>query len=125
MAAEVTLTEETFGVIKKIKWAWKAHTDGKVAKTTPKASTTKTYNGELVRLVTIPDSTTAPTDNYDIKIYDDDGVDVLVGAGADRDSAATEQVLAENLGVVANDKLTLEIENAGSGAKGTTILYIR
>lgn len=125
MAAAVTLTEETFGVIKKIKWVWTAHTDGKVAKTTANAVTTKAYNGELVRLVTIPDGTSAPSDNYDIKIYDDDGVDALIGAGADRDTANTEQVLAANLGVVANDKLTLEIEGAGSGGKGTTILYIR
>lgn len=125
MAAAVTLSEENFGVIKKIKWQWTAHTDGKVAKTTANAVTTKAYNGELVRLITIPDGTTAPTDNYDIKIYDDDGVDILVGAGADRDTANTEQVLATSLGVVANDKLTLEVENAGSGGKGTVILYVR
>lgn len=125
MAAAVTLSEEVFGVIKKIKWQWTAHTDGKVAKTTANAVTKNVYNGELVRLITIPDATTAPDDNYDIKVYDDDGVDVLIGAGTDRDAANTEQVLAANLGVVANDKLTLEIENAGSGGKGTVILYIR
>ena len=125
MAATVTLTEEVIGVIKKIKWDWTAHTDGKVAKTTANAATTKAYNGEIVRLVTIPDGTTAPSDNYDVKIYDEDDVDALIGAGADRDTANTEQVLGSNLGVVANDKLTLEIENAGSGGKGTTIVYVR
>ena len=125
MAAVVTLSEENFGVIKKIKWEWTAHTDGKVAKTTANAATSKIYNGELVRLITIPDGTTAPTDNYDAKIYDDDGVDVLIGAGADRDTADTEQVLASYLGVVANDKLTLEVDGAGDGAKGTIILYVR
>lgn len=125
MAAAVTLSEEVFGVIKKIKWQWTAHTDGKVAKTTTNAVTTKAYNGELVRMITIPDGTKAPTDDYDIKIYDDDGVDVLIGAGADRDISNTEQVLAANLGVVANDKLTLEIDGAGDGGKGTVILYIR
>jgi hypothetical protein len=125
MAAAVTLSEEVFGVIKKIKWQWTAHTDGKVAKTTTNAATMNVYNGELVRLITIPDGTSVPTDNYDVHIYDDDGVDVLIGAGTDRDAANTEQVLAANLGVVANDKLTLEIENAGSGGKGTVILYIR
>ncbi len=125
MAAAVTLSEETFGVVKKIRWQWIAHTDGKVAITTENATTTKAYNGEVVRLVTVPDGTTAPSDNYDIKIYDEDETDVLMGGGADRDTAITEQVAAASLGVVANDKLTLYVEGAGSGGKGTTILYIR
>jgi phage tail protein X len=124
LPAEITLTEETFGVIKKITWKWTAHTDGKVAITTPNAKTTKSYNGEIVRLVTIPDATTAPTAAYDVKIYDDDSVDALVGAGADRSATATEQVLASNLGVIANDHLALYVENAGAG-KGTVILYVR
>lgn len=125
MAAAVTLTEERIGVIKKITWAWTAHTDGKVAITTTNAVTVGIYNGEIVRLVTVPDGVAAPTDNYDVMIYDGDSVDVLVGAGADRDTANTEQVLASSLGVVANDKLTLYVENAGSGGKGTVYLYIR
>lgn len=124
MAASVTKTEETFGVIKKIKWVWVAHTDGKVVTTTAGAITDKAFNGEIVRLVTIPDGTTAPTDDYDVYVYDEDNADVLMGAGKDRDTANTEQVLAANLGVVANDKLTLYVENAGTG-KGTVILYVR
>lgn len=125
MAAVVTLTEETFGVIKKIKWEWTAHTDGKVAVVTPNAVTTKAYNGEFVRLVTIPDATTAPTAAYDVKVYDGDDTDALMGGGADRSATATEQVAAASLGVVANDKLTLYVEGAGSGGKGTVILYVR
>lgn len=125
MAASVILTEEIIGVIKKIKWQWTSHTDGKVATTTTNAVTTKAYNGEIIRLVTIPDGTTAPTDNYDVKVYDGDNTDALVNAGADRDTTNTEQVLAANLGVVANDKLTLYVENAGDSKKGTVILYIR
>ena len=126
MAAAVTLTEEIIGVIKKITWAWTAHTDGKVATTTTNAVTTKTYNGEIVRLVTVPDGSSAPSDNYTVQIYDGDSVDVLVAAAtANRDTANTEQVLASSLGVVANDKLTLYVEGAGSGGKGTVYLYIR
>jgi hypothetical protein len=125
MAAEVTKTEETLGVIKKITWAWTAHTDGKVATTTVGAVTGKAYNGEIVRLVTIPDATTAPSDNYDVYVYDEDSADVLMAAGKDRDAANAEQVLASNLGVVANDKLTLYVEGAGSGGKGIVHLYVR
>jgi hypothetical protein len=125
MAASVTLTEETIGVIKKIKWVWTAHTDGKVAVATANAVTTKTYNGELVRLVTIPDGVTAPTADYDVYVYDGDSVDALMAGGLNRHTSNTEQVAAASLGVVANDTLTLYVENAGNGGKGTTILYVR
>ena len=125
MAATVTLTEETFGPIKKITWAWTAHTDGKVAVATAGAETTGTYDGEIIRLVTVPDGTDAPDDNYDVFVYDEDDTDVLMGAGADRDTANTEQVLASSLGCVAYDKLTLYVENAAASNKGTVILYIR
>lgn len=125
MAATVTLTEETFGPIKKITWAWTAHTDGKVAVATAGAETTGTYDGEIIRLVTVPDGTDAPDDNYDVFVYDEDDTDVLMGAGADRDTANTEQVLASSLGCVAYDKLTLYVESAAASNKGTVILYIR
>jgi hypothetical protein len=126
MAASVTLTEETFGVIKKIAWAWTAHTDGKVATSTDNAVTTKAYNGEIVRLVTVADGDTAPSDNYTVLIYDEDDTDVLMAAATgNRDAANTEQVAASSLGVLANDTLTLYIEGAGSGGKGTVYLYIR
>jgi hypothetical protein len=126
MAASVTLTEETIGVIKKIAWNWTAHTDGKVATTTTNAETTKAYNGEIVRLVTVPSGISAPSDNYTVLIYDDDDTDVLMAAATgNRDTANTEQIAASSLGVVANDKLTLYIEGAGSGGKGTVYLYIR
>lgn len=125
MAASITKTEETFGVIKKISWAWTADTDGKVAKATANATTAAVLNGEIVRLVTVPDATSAPSDNYDVYIYDEDGLDVLLGAGKDRDTATAEQVAAANLSVVANDRLTLYVEGAGSGGKGTVHLYIR
>jgi len=126
MAATVTLVEETIGTVKKISWAWVAHTDGKVALATTNAKTTKAYNGEILRLVTIPDGTTAPSDNYTVQVNDEDGTDVLIGAAtANRDAANTEQVIASSLGCVANDKLNLYVEGAGSGGKGTVHLYIR
>ena len=125
MAAEVTLSEERIGVIKKITWQWTAHTDGIVAAATANAETTYAYNGEIVRLVTVP-HTNAPDDNYTVIVYDEDDVDVLMGAATgNRDTANTEQVAASSLGVVANDKLTLYVSGAGSGNQGTVHLYIR
>jgi hypothetical protein len=126
MAAVVTKTEETFGVIKKITWQWTAHTDGVVAAATANAKTAGTYNGEIVRLVTVPGTAgDAPDDNYSVAVYDEDSVDVLLGAGASRDTANTEQVAASSLGVVANDTLNLYVSGAGASNKGTVHLYIR
>ena len=126
MAAVVTCTEETFGVIKKITWEWTAHTDGVVAAATPNAETTKVYNGEFVRLVTVPGAgDDAPDADYDVYVYDDDDVDALMAGGVNRHTSNTEQVAASSLGVVANSKLNLYVSGAGSGNKGTVHLYIR
>jgi hypothetical protein len=126
MAAEVTCAEETYGSVKKITWAWTAHTDGVVAAATTNAESTKVYNGEIIRLVTIPGAGgDAPDADYDVYIYDDDDTDVLMAGGLNRHTSNTEQVLASSLGCVANDKLTLYVSGAGSGHKGTVHLYIR
>lgn len=124
MAMSVTITEEKFGnslePLNKIKFVWITAADG-----TATGTTTNSYTGEIIRLVTVPNGVTAPTDNYDIIINDEDTTDVLMGAGADRDTANTEQVLATSLGCVANDKLSLSISNAGDSKSGTVYLYIR
>ena len=124
MAESVTIVEEKFGnalePLQKIAFTWVSAADG-----TATGQTTNTYTGEIIRLVTVPSPTAAPTDNYDIAINDEDTTDVLMGAGANRDTANTEQVLASSLGCVANDKLTLEITNAGNTKGGTVYLYIR
>ena len=128
-AQTCTITEETFGTIKKVKWVWIA-TDAGIVTTSAVAGlnpqTTNVYSGEIIRLVTIPAGTTsAPDDNYNVYVYDDDDTDVLMGGGATRDTANTEQVLGTSLGCVANDKLELGITAAGDANGGTVILYIR
>lgn len=117
----VTITEETYGTVKKVKFEWTSAADG-----TASGTTEKSYSGEIIRLVTIPaGGGDAPTDNYDVVINDEDTADVLMGAGANRDTANTEQVLASSLGCVANDKLDIAVSNAGNAKKGTVIVYIR
>lgn len=127
MAASVTCTEITHKPIKKITWAWTAHTDGKVATTTTNAATTNYYTGTIERLVTVPGAgADQPDDNYTVKVYDSDSVDVLMAAAtANRDELNTEQVAASSLGIVCASKLTLYVEGAGSGLKGIVHLYIR
>lgn len=124
MAEACTITEETLGSVKKIKWAWTSAADGSVGAAAVSSTTTGVYNGECLRLITDPGAT-APTDNYDVVINDGDGVDVLIGAGANRDTSTTEQVIASSLGCVANDTLTLLVTNAGDSKTGVVYLYIR
>lgn len=119
-----TITEETFNTIKKITFAWTSSADG--GGLVSEHTTTGAYSGEVLRLVTVPaPGADAPDDNYNVAINDEDGTDVLMGGGALRDTANTEQVLASSLGCVANDKLTLGITAAGATNKGTVYLYIR
>lgn len=102
--------------------------------------TTRKIVGELIKLVTDPGAT-APTDNYDVVITDEEGVDVLAacvttGRAADRDTANSEQVyffvenldaspLASSVHPVVCDALTITISNAGNSKVGQLILYYR
>ena len=51
------------------------------------------FNGKILRAVTNPDGTDAPTDDYDITLTDEDGLDLAQGVLADRDTANSEQVV--------------------------------
>jgi hypothetical protein len=120
----VVISEEMFGTVKKITFAWTTGTGGDVNLATK--TTTYFFSGAIERLVTVPGTVgDAPTNLYGVAINDEDGTDVLMGAGAGRSNTLTQQVLASSLGFVANDKLTLSITAAGDTKKGTVYLYIR
>lgn len=120
-AGTVTVTEQTFGIVKKITWAWTSSAGGAADK-----QTTKVYDGKLVALETIPaGGGSAPSDNYGITVADADGHDVLAGAGAARDTANTEIVAEASLGAVAGSPLYLHVTAAGNGKGGTAILWVR
>ena len=121
MTMSCTITEERHGTVKKVKAVWVSAANG-----TASGTTTYAYSGEIIRLVTVPAAAgSAPTDDYDVVVNDEDSTDVLMGAGANRDTANTEQVLASSLGCVANDKLAFAISNAGDTKGGTVYVYIR
>lgn len=123
-----TVTEETSGTIKKIKWAWTAGDaaapaqDGGCTK-----QTTYAYSGVIVAVAQLPGTAgDQPTNLYDVTITDEDSVDVIGGLGIDLSNAAnTWKETCDGLGAVANDKLTLNVSNAGTSNTGTTIVYIR
>jgi hypothetical protein len=116
----MSVTEAVHGSCKKIRWSWTSDGSGDASE-----ATTKAYDGKLIGLTTDPDGSAAPTDNYDIVITDGDGDDVLLGAGADRDTANTEHVAEASLGAVAGSKLTLVVSAAGAAKEGVVVLYVR
>jgi hypothetical protein len=121
MAMSVTIAETRHTAVKKVAFTWVSASDG-----TASGTTTYAYDGKCELLTTDPAAAgAAPSDNYDVTITDSDGVDVLGGGGADRDTANTEQVLGSSLGAVAGSKLTLSIANAGDTKGGVVYLYIR
>jgi len=120
MAGTVVVTEEG-GTVRKVRFDWTSDGAGAADGVTGKA-----FSGSIERLVTIPGTAgDAPTDLYDAVLNDEDGGDVLMGAGANRSATVTQQVLNSSLGIVANDKLTLGITAAGAAKKGVLIAYIR
>lgn len=115
--AIVAVAEDIGPGINKIKWTWTSATGGTASGTTSLA-----YTGKVYRVVTDPDGTAAPSDNYDITITDDDGVDVLDGNGANRDTATTEAIAPA--AVLVGSKLTLSVTNAGDEKAGVVYVYI-
>ena len=119
----VTITEERYSTIKKIKFAWVSG-DG-AQDGTASGGTTYVYSGKILGLATDPGSP-APSDNYTITVTDGDSMDVLMGAAVgNRDTANTEYILSTSLGAVANDKLTINVSSAGTSKAGIAYLYIR
>lgn len=103
--------------------------------------TTEKIVGELIKITTDPGSA-APTDNYDIAITDEEGVDVLANcvmnaaALGTRDTANSEETYlylkdasVTPIGLAAYpvvcDKLTVSLANAGNAKTTQVILYYR
>lgn len=121
-AAVLTLTYDETGPIRKIILDWLSSDLG------AGAVTTKKIVGTLIKGVTNPGAT-APSDNYNIVITDEEGLNVLANAADDlllRDTADTECIYFESAtGVlpVVCDKLTITIDSAGDAKIGKLILY--
>lgn len=119
MAMSVTITDNSEQGITMVKLAFVTETQGAVGQSDKK------YTGKALALVTDPG--TAPTDDYDITITDENGLDVLAGQGADRDTSTTEYVIDSDstpLGVVVDSKLTLNVTTAGDAKTGDVYLYL-
>ncbi len=123
-----TLSYEETGPINTIKVAW---TSDDAAGTF--TVDTKIISGALLVGITDPGAT-APTDNYDVTIKDDEALDVLGNCYddlVDRDTANSERVDlflkagAAQVGArpVVNSKLTIAGANCGNAKTGQVIIH--
>lgn len=120
------------GGVRKVIASWTSASDGTASGTTAKIV------GQLVKITTNPGSV-APSDNYDIAITDEDGVDVLAkcdASVANRDTTTSEEVyclvnsnagspLAVGVHPVVCGPVTVAVTNAGDAKNGVITLYLR
>ncbi len=120
----VTIVEENVSGTRFISWSW---IGGTAETTIASATTTNFYTGKLLFCVTVPGTSDAPADDYDVLIVDKNDVDVLADNGLDRATGTTESILTASLGAVANSQLELQVTNSGSSgtANGVVYLWIR
>ncbi|MGE0460904.1 MAG: hypothetical protein AB7Q16_06005 [Vicinamibacterales bacterium] len=126
-AGTVTQTHFRVGNIRKVVFACTADAaNGSF----PATAISVPIEGRLIQLITDPGAT-APTDNYDITLVDGNGLDVLQGVGANRDTAVTEAAAIVFSGtsvhpvVDESDTLTLTIANniVNSATLTVTLVY--
>jgi hypothetical protein len=129
MAGSLTVTRTDVGLgIQRIDGAWTSDASGDVS-----GHAFVVPTGMILQVKTVPDGTTAPSDNYDLTIVDGDSVDLLGGSGADRDNAAAE-IIAPLIGdattknqrplVDGTGALDIVVANAGNAKKGIVSLWI-
>lgn len=117
----VTLTERQNGSMSKLIYAWISDATGRAS-----VSSDKYYTGKIMTVRTIPGtSTNQPTDNYDVEITDSDSHDVLLAAGANRDSTDSETIVSASAAAVVDSKLILSVTNAGNAKRGTVVLWMQ
>lgn len=94
-------------------------------------TSTEHFCGLFYGIVTDPGAT-APTDDYDVCVTDDIGLELLGGTagssstdgnGIDRDTANSEFAKADPYPIPVKGPLTITITNAGNSKTGTIYIY--
>ena len=119
MAGTTTITYQEHRTIRVCEFTWLSDASGDADD-----ATTKVLSGELLKIVTDPDGTDAPTDNYDIVLNDENGLDVAAAGLANRDTATTEEALATR-GACFDGTLNLVVSNAGNAKRGVVRVFYR
>ena len=130
MAASVTVTYRKHGSTRIAVIDWVSASDGS-------ATGTVGLDGQILKFVTNPGSP-APTDNYDITLVDEDGIDVAEGLLANRDTSNSEEVYPfkeVTLAGTGTDRaalplyhggpVTFTLANAGDTKAGQLKVYLR
>ena len=129
MAGTVTITEQTHKMIKKVTFDWlSSGSSTGMALGTATADTTKYYDGGVLRIVCLENTSTG----YAIEINDSDGVDLLgsqgaamTSGGADFGTSTGVSMTGPGLSTV-NSKISLNVtDSCGGGSTGVAIVYIR
>jgi len=111
----VTITEQTYSSVKKIDFDWA--TTGSTGGTT-----LKSYDGEVLRVVCNSATSTGGT----ITIKDEDGNDILMGAGTFTSGESYVGTTGRTpISAVAESTLAFVVSNASSSGAGNCIVYIR
>lgn len=130
----MSFTYRKLGMVKQVVAAWTSDGDGDASGTTEAV-----VSGEVIKGVTVPSGTAAPTADYDITVTDENSVNILSGAQddlTDRHTSNTEEEyflvlddagtpLAQSIHPVVADKLTVTVANAGDTKSGTLYLYVK
>jgi len=100
---------------------WTSNADGDVAVAVSAANMAEIQGKFLNQIITNPGAT-APADDYDLTLVDAHALDILGGAGANRDTANSELAIpAEYL--LVDTALTFTIANAGNAKDGVVVFY--
>jgi hypothetical protein len=122
MAGTVTITKEAAGhKLERVTLAWVSDASGDVS-----GNLQRELPGGVIRQVKfVPDGGgTAPTDLYDVTLVDEDGADLLLGAGADLSATvASISAPANKLVYDKQQALDLVVANAGISKGGTVVLW--
>ena len=129
MAVTITRVQKDFGkenqhrTVEIVTFEWTSDGSGN-------ASSPVDLQGFLVKAITNPDGTAAPTDDYDITLADpnDASLDALASTLANRDTSNTEQVYPFVSGaptpIFLSGTYTFTVANAGASKAGVAIFYL-
>ena len=117
----MTATRVRRGGVEEVSISWTSDSSGDFTEAVQ-------LHGSLRKIVTNPADASgdAPSDNYDVSLVDKDGVDVMSGYAADRDTATSEMLHDGSSGfpVVLSGVHTLTIANAGDTKQGVVRLTV-
>jgi hypothetical protein len=122
-AGTCTVTHNAIGNVRTIVAACTADaSDGSFPNTTlPR------FEGRLLSIETNPGAT-APQDNYDVTVEDAHGLDVLLGTGANRDTATTERAAvvftSTSVHPIVDDTDTLTLKVAGNNVNSAVTVIV-